>query len=185
MTRFPPEDIRSFLTCCAGEWLVLRSRFSLDRPGAPAGEGAAGRPGEQESSWHASERGELVVLYLEPEAGGEPGGLAVTPAAGTAGAPSTCRLTFSACGRFFSTDGGDGAGEAREGFWQLLPEGSLELTIRSGNAEVKERIWFTKPNLRLRSSVERRFDGKPDRASFSSEIRRVRPPLEPGGSPAA
>jgi hypothetical protein len=41
---------------------------------------------------------------------------------------------------------------------------------------VKERIWFTKPNLRLRSSVEQRGDGSPGRASFSSEIRRLSRP---------
>ncbi len=185
MTPFPPEDIRSFLACCAGEWLVLRSRFSLDRSDPPSAENAAGRSGEEAEAWHASERGELVVAYLEPEEGSEPGGLAITsPARGGSGR-STSRLRFSACGRFWSPDGEGSGADAIEGFWQLLPEGSLELTIRTRTTEVKERIWFTKPNLRLRSSVERRTDGKPDRASFSSEIRRVRPPLEPTGSPAA
>ena len=59
------------------------------------------------------------------------------------------------------------------GRWQLWPDGSLELTVRGPSAIVRERIWFTKPNLRLRSSVEQRPDGSPGRASFSSEIRRV------------
>jgi hypothetical protein len=44
---------------------------------------------------------------------------------------------------------------------------------------VRERIWFTKPNLRLRSSVENHADGRPGRASFSSEIRRVSRPAAP------
>jgi hypothetical protein len=43
-------------------------------------------------------------------------------------------------------------------------------------AVVKERIWFIKPNLRLRSCVQRRLDGQPLRASFSSEIRRLNRP---------
>jgi hypothetical protein len=41
---------------------------------------------------------------------------------------------------------------------------------------VQERIWFTKANLRLRSSVEHHPDGSPGRASFSSEIRRLSRP---------
>ena len=42
--------------------------------------------------------------------------------------------------------------------------------------ELRERIWFNKPNLRLRSTVEQRADGSLGRASFSSEIRRVSRP---------
>ena len=38
----------------------------------------------------------------------------------------------------------------------LWPDGSLELTLCAGDTEVTERIWFTKPNLRLRSTVENR-----------------------------
>ena len=41
------------------------------------------------------------------------------------------------------------------------------------SAELRERIWFTKPNLRLRSSVTNQGDGNPGHAHFSSEIRRV------------
>ena len=59
---------------------------------------------------------------------------------------------------------------------KVLVDGSLELTLSSGDAEVRERFWFTKPNLRLRSTVESRADGTPGRASFSSEIRRVSRP---------
>jgi hypothetical protein len=47
---------------------------------------------------------------------------------------------------------------------------------------VRERIWFTKPNLRLRSTVEHRADGTPGRASFSSEIRRISRPADPSPS---
>jgi hypothetical protein len=67
----------------------------------------------------------------------------------------------------------------REGTWLLRPDGSLELTLEAETAVVHERIWFTKPNLRLRSSVEHRRDGRPGGASFSSEIRRVAPPTTP------
>jgi hypothetical protein len=42
---------------------------------------------------------------------------------------------------------------------------------------VSERIWFAKPNLRLRSSLAHRADGEPGLASFSTEIRRVSRPL--------
>jgi hypothetical protein len=159
---FPPREIDAFLRFCAGEWMGLRSRFQL---GEAAAEG---------DEWHSSERGELVVAYLEPGAGGtgadSPGGLNV----GAKGEPPS-RLLFAAEGTFtVNTPQG-----AQQGTWQLWPDGSLELTLSSGDAEVRERIWFTKPNLRLRSSVENHADGRPGRASFSSEIRRVSRPAAP------
>jgi hypothetical protein len=154
---FPPREIGAFLRCCAGEWMGLRSRFALD----------AGLEGENGDEWHSSERGELLVAYLEPEAADAPGGLQVGPKDGS----TTQELQFSADGSFRNG--------AHQGRWQLWPDGSLELTLSSGDAEVRERIWFTKPNLRLRSTVESRADGSPGRASFSSEIRRVSRPAEP------
>lgn len=157
---FPPATIEAFLLCCAGDWLSLRSRFSLEE--APAD------VGEEEASWHSSERGELKVAYLAPEGVGEPGGLEITPPAG-----GSHRLQFRPDGRF---RGRAPDGAATEGRWQLWPDGSLELTSDQAGATVKERIWFTKANLRLRSSVEHRPDGSPGRASFSSEIRRVSRP---------
>jgi hypothetical protein len=51
--------------------------------------------------------------------------------------------------------------------------------ITGDGREVRERIWFTKPNLRLRSTVETNAAGSPGRASFSSEIRRVSRPTAP------
>ena len=63
---------------------------------------------------------------------------------------------------------------------QLGPDGSLELVIAADGLEVRERIWFTKPNLRLRSTVENRAGGAPGRACFSSEIRRVSRPATTG-----
>jgi hypothetical protein len=157
---FPPENIEAFLCCCAGEWLSLRSHFSLEETPSEAG--------EEETSWHRSERGELTVVYLAPEATGEPGGLDIAPPSG-----GSHRLVFRRDGSFLGR-APDGAGS--EGRWQLWPDGSLELTRERGDATVKERIWFTKANLRLRSSVEHRADGSPGRASFSSEIRRLRRP---------
>lgn len=160
MTRFPPQDIVSFLTHCSGEWLVVRSLFALHE--------TADR---DDDAWHSSERGELRVAYVEPESPGEPGGLEVTP---PLGAPQ--RLIFRSEGRFHS--------QGREGAWRLWPDGSLELTLADGSSEVRERIWFTKPNLRLRSSVEHLADGRPGRASFSSEIRRLnRPSAATSGDP--
>jgi hypothetical protein len=156
---FPPETIEAFLRCCAGEWMSLRSQMSLG-------------VSSDDDSWHSSERGELLVLYLEPQQPGEPGGMRVTPKAD--GALQQPRdLRFAADGNFHA-DGSQA--EAAQGRWSLWPDGSLELVVASGNAELREKIWFTKPNLRLRSTVENRTDGTLGRASFSSEIRRVSRP---------
>lgn len=47
---------------------------------------------------------------------------------------------------------------------------------QAAELERRERIWFTKPNLRLRSSVEHGAGGSAAQASFCSEIRRVSRP---------
>ena len=156
-TAFPPATIEAFLRFCTGEWMGLRSRFALD----------AGLEGENGDEWHSSERGELVVRYLEPDSTDAPGGLEVGP---KGEAPQ--QLLFAAEGHF-TVHNPEGQAQGR---WQLWPDGSLELTLSSHGSEVRERIWFTKPNLRLRSTVESRADGSPGRASFSSEIRRVSRP---------
>ena len=152
---FPPDSIEAFLRFCEGEWMNLRSQFDLS-------DNADGENGDE---WHTSERGELVVTYLTQGEG--PGALSVGPKDG-----ARRELVFAGNGSFRSQGGGSGS----EGRWQLWPDGSLELSLSSGDAEVRERIWFTKPNLRLRSTVEHRSDGSPGRASFSSEIRRVSRP---------
>ena len=180
MSDFPPQDLRSFLEFCAGAWLTVRSSFELETAAAPPGptdQGAAAAredtmaPHNTGEPWHAAQRGELVVDYLPPDQEGEPGGLDVTPPPqdGRTGAPQ--RLRFRAAGDFQRLKEGDEP-EA-SGTWTLWKDGSLELTLTGREALVRERIWFTKPNLRLRSSVEQRHDGAPGRASFSSEIRRV------------
>ena len=139
-TPFPPATIEAFLRFCEGEWMSLRSRFVLGSE-ADAGEG---------DEWHSSERGELVVRYVE----GNPGGLSVGPKD-----QASRQLLFNADGSF-------GAGEQQ----------GLELVSQQNGAELRERIWFNKPNLRLRSTIEQPADGRPGRASFSSEIRRVSKP---------
>jgi hypothetical protein len=154
---FPPREIGAFLRFCAGEWLGLRSRFAL-------GEGSEGENGDE---WHSSERGELVVTYLEPGSPDSPGGLSL----GAKGQPQR-QLQFAGNGSFEA----DGV----QGHWELWPDGSLELVIHEEHRQLRERIWFTKPNLRLRSTVESRRDGRPGRASFSSEIRRVSRPAPSG-----
>jgi len=160
---FPPETIAAFLTFCAGDWLALRSRFSLEEASTEAPQAE-----EEEVSWHSSERGELQVTYLAPEGNDEPGGLEITPPSG-----GRHRLLFQADGDF---QGHAPDGAVSTGRWQLWPDGSLELTSERAGNSVRERIWFTKANLRLRSSVEHHPDGSPGRASFSSEIRRVSRP---------
>ncbi|MBV2350280.1 phycobiliprotein lyase [Synechococcus sp. HK05] len=154
--NFPPATIEAFLRFCEGEWMSLRSRFVLGGA-AEAGEG---------DEWHSSERGELVVRYLE----GAPGGLSVGPKDQPAR-----QLLFAADGSFSAGD--------QQGSWTLWPDGSLELVVQQGGSELRERIWFNKPNLRLRSTIEQPADGTPGRASFSSEIRRVSKPA--AASPAA
>lgn len=158
---FPPDSIAAFLRFCAGEWMSLRSRFALDPDLLSAA--AADGEGESEEHWHASERGELVMAYLEPADAAAPGGLSVA-----AQGELPRQLLFQA-------DGGFSAGE-QQGHWQLWPDGSLELRLSADGVERCERIWFTKPNLRLRSTVENNADGSPSRASFCSEIRRVSRP---------
>ncbi|MCP9902717.1 phycobiliprotein lyase [Cyanobium sp. BA5m-21] len=157
-TPFPPEEIGAFLRCCAGEWMGLRSQFAL-------GEVNAGD--DDDDGWHTSDRGELVVAFLEAETAGGAGGLQV----GQKDAVAQQQLHFDA-------EGGFRSGE-QQGRWLLWPDGSLELVIPGDGREVRERIWFTKPNLRLRSTVETSADGSPGRASFSSEIRRVSRPTVP------
>jgi hypothetical protein len=185
ISAFPPETIGAFLRCCAGEWMSLRSQFSLAasldldnlnlaslEPASP-GEGEAAL----EETWHSSERGELVVSFLEPEGSASVGGLRVA-----AGGKGSAQLHFDDQGGFTASGGGR-EGQS-QGSWQLWPDGSLELRLSGGERLVRERIWFTKANLRLRSTVEQGADGSPARASFCSEIRRVgRPAAAPG--PAA
>ena len=182
---FPPTDIDAFLSCCAGDWLSLRSRFNLG-PGAAASKGAEASEAALESaddnSWHASERAELKVTRLAALGGGH-GGLAmdVKDRAGSQ------RAYFHADGSFGSEPD---AGQGETGRWTLGPDGCLDLVINQGERQLRERIWFTKPNLRLRSTVEQLASGSPGRASFSSEIRRVPRPAEPaahgqGLAPAA
>jgi hypothetical protein len=177
VSDFPPQDLRSFLEFCAGDWLSVRSSFALDAADrVAAADTAAGtaepaEPEAPEESWHGARRGELAVTYLSPEQEGDPGGLEVTPPAAGEGAPARRRLQFQAAGAFVSWTGPERSQSV--GSWRFWPDGSLELTRTDAEAVVRERIWFTKPNLRLRSSIEQRHDGRPARASFSSEIRRV------------
>ena len=161
---FPPQEIGDFLRFCAGEWMGLNSTFALDGPTALAAEDNA-PPGPSASEpegdeWHTSERGELVVTYLEPQTGGEPGGLSQGPKGGL-----QQHLLFHSDGSYHCG--------ADQGRWQFWPDGSLELVIEAQGQQVRERLWFTKPNLRLRSSVANQGDGNPAQAHFSSEIRRV------------
>jgi hypothetical protein len=150
---YPPSDLPSFLRCCAGEWMSLRSRFDLSS--------ASG-----DDDWHSSERGDLVVEALPGQSDDHLGSLV----AGPKGADHPRSLHFHSDGRFSS--------ETEEGRWILWPDGSLELVIDQGEAELRERIWFTKVNLRLRSTVRQHRDGSPGSASFCSEIRRVSRPSE-------
>ena len=146
---FPPEDPGSFLNLCDGEWMSLRSSFEL----------AAG--GDDE--WHSSERGELTVRCVaEPEALGQ---LQVQAPGGT-----SSTLTFAADGQLI-IDG------AAPGTWRFWPDGSMELSLsRADGVQVQERIWFTRVNLRLRSTTAVDAEGTPVQGSFCTDIRRVSKP---------
>jgi hypothetical protein len=159
LSDFPPSTIEAFLSFCAGEWIALRSQF------API------HPGQEEDAWHDSERGEIKIDYLAPGTGEAPGGLRVTAPGGT-----VTTLTFLADGRALFASS---SRETTAGTWQFWPDGTLELGCSAGDTIVSERIWFAKPNLRLRSSLAHQANGEPGRASFSTEIRRVsRPPSQ-------
>ena len=157
---FPPQEIGDFLRFCAGEWMGLNSTFALDEPEVLAAEDNAAASEPDGDEWHTSERGELLVTYLEPEADGQPGGLSQGPKGGL-----QQQLLFHSDGSYHCG--------ADQGRWQFWPDGSLELVIDAQGQQVRERLWFTKPNLRLRSSVANQGDGNPAHAHFSSEIRRV------------
>ena len=48
--------------------------------------------------------------------------------------------------------------------------------VRSDGMAVQERIWFTRANLRLRSTTALDGQGKPLQGSFCTDIRRVSKP---------
>ena len=146
---FPPEDPGSFLSLCDGEWMSLRSCFEL----------AAG--GDDE--WHSSERGELTVRCLAEQ--GSLGQLQVRAPGGT-----SSTLTFAADGQLILD--GDSPGN-----WRFWPDGSMELNLsRADGVQVQERIWFTRANLRLRSTTAVDAQGTPVQGSFCTDIRRVSKP---------
>lgn len=149
---FPPTDLDAFLRLCDGRWMSLRSLLQLD-----------GR-----EDWHDSERGELV---LQSAAEAPKTGYRLEVCSGDGRELASMR---------FADDGallvrrhqGDQCGH-----WQLHGDGCLELTVAAADgASLCERIWFTKANLRLRSTTLVDQDGTPRQASFCSEIRRVSAP---------
>ena len=143
---FPPADPASFLSLCDGEWMSLRSSFEL----------AAGG----DDDWHSSERGELTVRCSELQ--GALGQLEVEAPGG-----SCSTLTFAADGQLLLD--GDATGS-----WRFWPDGSMELNLnRDDGVSVQERIWFTRANLRLRSTTAVDSEGIPVQGSFCTDIRRV------------
>lgn len=151
--HFPPQDPATLLALCAGEWLSLRSRFDLGQP-----------QGDDDSAWHASERGELRQTWTAAETGGELLGVLESRAPdGT-----VARLRFQ-------RDGGLLADGGVQGQWLLEGEGRLQLSHGAGGVDHHETIWFAKPNLRLRSLQARQGDVLLA-AGFCSEVRRVTRP---------
>jgi len=150
---FPPGDLDAFLTLCDGRWMSLRSIFQLD--------GA--------DDWHSSERGELVMRCSD---GGS--GAAGTLVVSNGENQQLAAMTFASDG-VLAVQGSQGD---QNGHWQLHADGCLELALpAAGGASLRERIWFTKANLRLRSTTLVDGEGTPRQASFCSEIRRVTAPV--------
>ncbi|MFN5464215.1 MAG: phycobiliprotein lyase [Cyanobacteriota bacterium] len=161
MTAFPPQDLCGFLQLSAGDWLTLRSLLDTDTKGQMEGspELAAETVGTHQA-WHQADRGDLKVRFLEATQLEDWGSLEIAP-------PDQPCLTL-----IFRRDGSVLINRLK-GRWQLGADGSLELEVKEETRIVKERIWFSKPNLRLRCTLEQFLDGQPGRASFCSEIRRV------------
>lgn len=148
-------NLHSFLELSSGQWLALRSLMDSES-------------GASLEDWHASERGELEIKATETAGHQE---LEITLPD-----QSKRKLNFQPDGNVWIN--------SRLGQWQLHADGTLELEVQEDTMRVKERIWFSKPNLRLRCTVEQFLDGSPGRASFSTEIRRVtRPPEEKPAQP--
>lgn len=203
---FPPQTIEAFLRCCAGEWMSLRSQFRLGISGdeeaeawhnsergellvhylvsSPAGNSEPESEPELEPEPKAEPESESEH---EPESdpGPEqgpgsvgPGGIQIIPKVD--GVRLNARtLQFAADGQFTSEAAGGTGAPVQRGHWTLWPDGSLELVMTTDSGDLREKIWFTKANLRLRSTVQTRRDGTPGLASFSSEIRRVSRPAAP------
>ena len=133
--------------------MSLRSTFALDGS----------------DDWHNSTRGEVTMQHQSFAAGSEQ--LVVGDGKGK----TLSSLSFAADGGLQRQ--GEGSQAGADGRWELREGGCLELSIPSGDgAVVLERIWFTKANLRLRSTTLVDRDGTPRQASFCSEIRRVTAP---------
>lgn len=120
-----------------------------------------GTRADRAQPWHDSDRAELHIALVTPISDNDWGGLEMKSPDQT-----TVRLIFHRDGTV--------AVDSLQGKWRLGEDGSLELTMQESICIHKERIWFRKPNLRLRSTLELFADGRPGRASFRSEIRRVR-----------
>ena len=150
---FPPSSLQEFLQLCDGRWMSLRSTFALDGS----------------DDWHNSTRGEVTMQHQSCAAGSEQ--LVVGDGQGK----TLSSLSFAADGGLQRQ--GEGSQAGADGRWELREGGCLELSIPSGDgAVVLERIWFTKANLRLRSTTLVDRDGTPQQANFCSEIRRVSAP---------
>ncbi|MGB1195645.1 MAG: phycobiliprotein lyase [Synechococcus sp.] len=148
-TAFPPADLEAFLQMCAGRWMSLRSRFDLEAA---------------EDQWHTSDRGEVTVNAARQ---GSTWALTVEAADG-----ASSELLFAADGALTLRS----QASERLGHWQFRPDASVELEVMEGDTRLLERIWFIKPNLRLRSTTATAAEGTPVQARFCSEIRRVSPP---------
>ncbi|BBL85825.1 hypothetical protein PMYN1_Chma12 (chromatophore) [Paulinella micropora] len=146
MMVFPPSSIEDFLSLCTGQWMALCSSFELSK---------------SENNWHSSEKSMITIELSSLE--GKFKQVVINTTSNTATT------------RYFSLDGHFTSEDSSFGQWSFRTDGSLELTWRNllREEEEHERIWFTKPNLRLCSKITLNPDSTLLEAKFHSEIRRL------------
>ena len=127
--------------------MCLRSCFDLSADG--------------DEEWHRSERGEIQVSF-DSDSGDGVGKLTLKVPDG-----SIVLLVFIFDGSF-NINGN------QVGRWRFCDDSSIELSlVEDDGTMVQERICFTRPNLRLRSTTLVDCNGTPKKGSFSTDIRRV------------
>ena len=145
---FPPTSAAEVLALCDGAWMSLRSQL---------------QPADTARSWHTGDQGELELRSPASENADELGRLEAPPPSG-----QSTVLTFWADGRLEGSSG-------QQGRWELQVGSRLVLIHHDGELRIEESISFTKPNLRLRSTMI--WKGEQRQGSpFCSEIRRVSKP---------
>ena len=191
---FPPADPASFLALCAGEWMSLRSSFALSNGDD---DWHTSERGELTVRFESGSGELLGRLLVEPGSGtsralsfswflgGSEFGRFIGKKTLFTGLRkirlSLCktlvRMGWSKFSRFLTQGGCLEIDANKTGTWHFWPDGSVELHLPQPDGSlVQERIWFTRANLRLRSTTAVDAGGNPLEGSFCTDIRRVSKP---------